>query len=212
FDNVLTHGEAIMAAGYSFCSQSAAAFATDSRSPELVDLILGLQRETKTGPGHRPAAHQAFPGQLRERLTGLAQAGVPMMVSGAYVASGARNCPDAVAFLRSVLGVELRSDNAAALGRVSEVRSPYSAFFGGGTFSYSDELGEKPYAVTMPDAIIPCASGASTIMRYDENQSPAAVAFESPTHKASTFGFPFEAITDKRQRNKLMNQILNFLK
>lgn len=212
FDNVLTHGEAIMAAGYSFCSQSAAAFAIDSRSPEMVDLILGLQRETKTGPGQRAAEHQAFPASLRDRLTGLAQAGVPLIVSGAYVASDGHGCPETAAFLRSVLGIELRCDNAATLGQVSEVRSPYSAFFSGGKFSYSDEAGEKPYAVTMPDAIIPCGAGASTIMRYDENQSPAAVAFESPTHKASTFGFPFEAITDKRERNKLMNQILNFLK
>lgn len=212
FDNVLTHGEAIMAAGYSFCSQSVAAFAADSRRPELVDLILGLQRRTKIGPGQRPAAHQAFPVALCERLADLAATGVPLMVSGAYVASDAVGCAEAVDFLRTVLGVDLRCDNAAALGRVSEVRSPYSAFFGGGTFSYADELGEWPYAVTMPDAIIPCRQGASTIMRYDENQSPAAVAYESETHKASTFGFPFEAITDKRQRNKLMNQTLNFLK
>lgn len=212
FDNVIIHGEAIMAAGYSFCSQSVAAFCVDTRSPEFVDLILGLQRETKIGPGQRAAEHQAFPELLRTRLEGLAGAGVPMVVSGAYVASDGQNTPEVPAFLRSVLGVELRCDNAAAMGRVSEVRSPYSACFSGGNFSYSDELGQWPYAVTMPDAIIPCGAGAATIMRYDENQSPAAVAFESPTHKASTFGFPFEAITDKRQRNKLMNQILNFLK
>lgn len=212
FDNVLAHGVALMACGYGFDSQSADAFVADTRQPRIVDLILGLQKETKVGAGHRPAEHQAFPAALCERMQMLAEAGTAMIVSGAYVASDAVCDSTAREFIGNVLGIGLRSGNASAIGRVSEVRSPYSAAFNGGTFGYSNELGMKPYAVVSPDAIIPVRSGASTVMRYDDNQSPAAVAFVSPTHRAATFGFPIEAVSDPGKRKKLINQILEFLK
>ena len=182
------------------------------RQPRIVDLILGLQKETKVGAGHRPAEHRALPDELCRRLQALAEAGTAMIVSGAYVGSEAGNDATAREFAAEVLGIGLRSGNASAVGRVREVRSPYSAAFSGGTFGYSNEIGMKPYAVVAPDAIIPVRSGASTIMRYDDNQSPAAVAFVAPSHRAATFGFPLEAVSDAGQRKKLINQILEFLK
>lgn len=210
FDNVLAHGVAIMDAGYSFVSQSAAAFAQSDRRPDMVDLILGLQRETKIGVGERAPAHQTFPAGLRRRLESLAADGVGMFVSGAYVASDCRDA-ESQEFLRNVLGISLRSDRASAIGRVSEVRSLYFGSFHGGAYSYSTMPGEQPYAVTSPDAIIPSAPTASIIMRYDDNQSPAAVAMAAPTHRAVTLGFPFEAVKTNSQKRQLMNQILNFL-
>ncbi len=208
FDNVITHGKAILDAGYSFDSQSIAAFVEYTDTPRNVDLIFGLQKETKIGAGERPAAHSVFPPELQGRLEQLAAYGSRLLVSGSYVASDCKS-PE---FLRETLGVGLRSSNAATVGKVSEVRSQYSSEFPDGKFTYSDRLGDKPYAVTSPDAIIPIAPGAVTIMRYDENQSPAAVAYISATHRAVTLGFPIEAITTAEQRNKLMNQILTFFK
>lgn len=208
FDNIILHGAAIMAAGYSFDSQSVSAFVEGTDSPRYVDLIFGLQKETKIGAGQRAAAHHVFPDGLKARLEQLSGVGTRLIVSGSYIAS---DCKD-TDFLRTVLGVGLRSANASTVGRVNEVKSRYSTDFSGGKFTYSDESGQRPYAVTSPDAIIPVAPGAVTVMRYDENQSPAAVAFVSSTHKAATFGFPFEAVDSSAQRKKLMNQILNFLK
>lgn len=208
FDNVIAHGMAIMAAGYSFDSQSVAAFVEYTDMPRNVDLILGLQKETKIGTGERGASHSVFPAELQSRLEQLAAYGSRLLVSGSYVASDCK----APQFLQETLGIGLRSSNATTEGKVSEVRSQFSSEFSGGSFTYSDRLGDTPYAVTSPDAIIPIAPGAVTIMRYDENQSPAAVAYISATHKAATFGFPIEAITSAEQRNKLMNQILNFFK
>lgn len=210
FDNVLAHGVAIMQAGYSFESTSAAAFERSTRRPDLVDLILGLQRSTKIGVGEREAAHQAFTPGLQQRLRELAADGVGMFVSGAYVASDCRDV-DSQEFLRNVLGISLRSDRASAIGRVSEVRSLYFGSFHGGVYSYSTEPGEQPYAVTSPDAIIPSAPTSAIIMRYDDNQSPAAVAMAAPAHRAVTLGFPFEAVKTPAQQRQLMNQILNFL-
>lgn len=208
FDNVVSHGAAIMAAGYDFDSQSVASFVEYTDMPRNVDLIFGLQKETKIGAGERQASHSVFPPELQARLEQLASFGSRLLVSGSYVASDCK-FPE---FMRETLGIGLRSSNASTEGKVSEVRSQFSSEFSGGKFTYADRLGGKPYAVTSPDAIIPIAPGAVTIMRYDENQSPAAVAYISSTHKAATFGFPFEAITSAEQRNKLMNQILNFFK
>lgn len=211
FDNVLAHGVAAMAAGYSFDSSSVGAFTSANRRCDVVDIILGLQKLTKIGRGERPAAHSTFTTELVNVLRTLAANGVPMMISGAYVASDSHNDAEKSAFLNDVLGISLRSDNASWTGEVSEVRSRYSADFNGGKFKFNTELGGRPYAVTSPDAIYPCSPAGATIMRYDDNQSPAAVAYESPTHRAVTLGFPFEAITDASRRRVLMNQILNFL-
>lgn len=210
FDNVAAHGRAIMAAGYSFDSQSVKAFSAGTRRPAMVDLILGLQKETKIGTGERTAAHRTFPPELQARLESLANGGTGIFVSGSYVASDSKDL-ESQAFLRDVLGVKLRSDRGSGIGRVSEVRSIYSPSFRGGTFQYSTRLGDEPYAVTAPDAIIPAAAMGATIMRYDDNQSPAAVALSSPTHRAVTLGFPFEAVKTDVKRNLLMTQILNFL-
>ncbi|MDE7119928.1 MAG: hypothetical protein K2O10_04900, partial [Muribaculaceae bacterium] len=58
---------------------------------------------------------------------------------------------------------------------------------------------------------------AKVIMRYDENGLPAAIAYDSPasTHgdeaRVVTLGFPFEAVNDRVQRNRLMVDIISFL-
>ncbi|MCM1310750.1 MAG: N-acetylmuramoyl-L-alanine amidase [Bacteroides sp.] len=210
FDYVVTHGRAIMAAGYSFDSQSVGAFANSDNRPDLVDLILGLQKETKIGVGERPSAHHTFPIELQNRLSTLADNNVPMFVSGSYIASDSKD-NESIAFLQKVLGIKLRSDRGSSTGSVSEVKSIFSSYFQGGTFTYSTILAQQPYAVTSPDAIIPGSTLAATFMRYDDNQSSAAVAFSGASNKVVTLGFPFEAVTQTAKRQILMNQILNFL-
>ncbi len=211
FDNVLAHGVAIMAAGYSFDSRSVRAFVSDMRCPSMVDLVLGLQKETKIGRGERRASHQAFPPELQSRLDTLAACGVPVFASGAYVASDVQRAEAGRDFLRRVFGVNLRTDRATASGGVSEVRSQFSDDFRSGKFEFATEPGAVPYAVASPDAIYPASGSAATVMRYDENQSPAAVAYAPYSHRTVMLGFPFEAITSAAQRKNLMKQILKFL-
>ena len=203
FDFALVHGNAIMNAGCSFVSSSVDAFANDSLTytPECIDLILGLQKPPFT----------LFPTNLRGRLEVLGKAGVPIFVSGANIGSGLKDKAEKD-FARQTLGIKLRTDKAVRLGEVKEVQSTYSNDFKGGTFDFNTELGGKPYAVTEPDAIVPDASGAATIMRYKESDSSAGVAYRSGSRAAVSLGFPFEAITDASSRNALMNQILDFLK
>lgn len=209
FDYTATHGAAIMSAGYGFDSRSRKAFAESADLPEALDLILGLQRTTEVGTR---MAHQAFPPELRQRLDTLALYGVPMFVSGAYVATDVKGDSIGTDFIGRVLGVRWRTDKATSVGRVAEVRSPYGNAFSGGEFEFSTSLGDKPYCVPSADAIYNVSGSGAVIMRYGDNQAPAAVASAPAGRRCVTFGFPFEAVKTPAARNKLMKQILKFLK
>lgn len=204
FDNILAHGISIMNAGYAFTSTSLSAFLGTSNRPECVDLILGLQHESVPD-------YKAMPVLLQYRLAQLTADGVPVFVSGAYVATDCQSSDGDKEFLANILGLKWRSDHATKHGKVSEVYSQYADVFADISLTFSSELGQKPYAVTSPDAIYPASELAATIMRYDENQSPAAVAFAPLTHRAVSLGFPFESIQEEDARNNLMSQILKFL-
>ncbi len=216
FDFIPLHGEAIMNAGYSFVSTSVKAFIESSSEPDILDLQMGLQRETVVGSGGRATEHQVFPVELQMRLEQLAANGVPMFLSGAYVATDLQNSPSATSmgrdFARDVFGFEWRTDHAAVTGAVSEVRSRFFSDFSGGKFLFGLVSGGAPYEVASPDALYPYSpTSGATVMRYDENQTPAAVAYVSASHRTISLGFPFESICSRRSRDVLMKQILNYL-
>lgn len=212
FDYVATHGAALMAAGCSFVSSSAEAFAADYYSrPAAVDLILGLQKETQTGRGAMPSKYKALTPELQQRLRALAAEGVPLMVSGSYVGSDLTSVADRD-FARTVFGFEWRTSHATAIGGVSEVRSSLFSEFGGGRFLFGMNFGDEPYQVASVDAIYPSSALGSVIMRYDGSQAPAAVAFEPSVNRTVAFGFPFETISSETARADLMKQIIKFFK
>lgn len=211
FDYTLAHGEAIMASGYSFESASVRAFTRSSSTPETVDLILGLQQETIIGAGFRPSEHKTFPPELQDRIDSLVTRGIGFIVSGSYIASDSQTSAADCEFLRRALGIEWRTGHATAIGGVSEVASRFSADFGGGNFLFNVRLGSRPYEVRSPDAIYPSSVSGATIMRYDENQTPAAVAFDGETHRAVSFGFPLEAVDSEDARSVIIGQSLKFI-
>ncbi len=210
-DNILSHGVAIMQAGFSFDSSSAAAFAEGNDMPDAVNLILGLQKQTKIGKGHRPASHATFPQALRERIYDLTRSGIPIMASGAYLASDSKNDSDSQLFLQNIFGLKLRSAMATNSGKTTFVRSQFSNLFNGAAPEFTTAIGARPYVVGAPDAIVGDALGSATIMRYSDNQSPAAVAYKTASHRAVAFGFPLEAIKTQAQLNKLIRQTLQFI-
>lgn len=65
------------------------------------------------------------------------------------------------------------------------------------------------YPVEAPDALRP-VGGGFTVMRYDDGDQTAAVGYEGG-YRSLAMGFPFEAIVDEGQRDRLMQQIMNFL-
>lgn len=215
FDYPALHGAAILKAGYSFVSCSDEAV-EDKLVPmtdyTYVDLILGKECQTKIGRGVKPLAYKTFSPALQEAIAQYCTHGGNLFVSGSYVGTDLWDNPLAPSveadrkFATEVLKYKWRNGRATRTGQVKCVPSPFACLHG--NYSFHNELNAETYVVESPDAIEP-AEGASTVMRYAENNLSAGVAYNGP-YKTVVLGFPFEAIRTEKERNGLMQAILNF--
>lgn len=219
FDYPYIHGKAIMNAGGSFVSSSLEAFTQHPHgSWSTVDLIMGKQRETSTGSASFGTRHKAFPHKLQEALQRCAENGKSLLVSGAYFANDLYDNPfsdDATrgrdeSFARNILGVEWLASKAAITGKAYEtgVIEPFKDL----NFNFTVPPATADlYIVGDPDALNPASKeNGKVIMRYKENNLPAAVAGDFKDRRIVAIGFPFEVIADEKSRHSLMKQILNY--
>lgn len=220
FDYVYTHGAAIANAGYSFISSSAEAFAKATDTPQIVDLILGKQKEIKVGTGAYGTKYKAFPVELQKRLTALAQQGTDMLITGAFVATdiwdnsvAAKSDAEAgKKFAAEVLGIKWRTGQASTTGEAYQVQSRYNEF-GKANYKFNNTLNDTCYIVESPDSFYPADNKTgATIMRYSENNLISGIACDKGTYQTVVIGFPFETIVDESQRNILMKSTLDFFK
>ena len=218
FDYPALHGRSIRAAGRSFCSCSDEALTAgrvDIRAFRLVDLILGEQKRTPwptpAGDSLRGLRYEAFTPELRAAIDTLLSRRGGLLLSGAYIGSDpcAGRAPEdpAVQFIEKKLHYRWTAGHASSDGRLA---STDARFWPRGTpFSFNTLPDERIYAVEAPDAIDP-ANGGRTILRYTENQFSAAVAYKKE-HAVTALGFPFEAVGDADERDRLMAALLTFL-
>ncbi len=219
FDYCALHGEAIVKAGYSFISQSAAAFAASGSTDAIaVDLILGKQKEIKQGRGVYGTRFKTFPTELQNKLRAYTSAGGNVFVSGSFIATDLWDNPnsdEATAeadqkFATEVLGYHWRVGQASTEGQAYEVGCRFKAFTGG-EYDFYNSLNPDFYAVESPDSFYGAdKTKAATIMRYSENNLVAGTAYSPGQYRTVAIGFPFETIKDSEARNSLMRQILNF--
>ncbi len=218
FDFVLTHGEAIRAAGLSFISSSVEAFSAGNAKADIVDLILGKQKEIAQGRAVYGTRFKAFPSELQNRIAAMAKEGTDFFVSGSYVATDIWDNPysdEATAeadkkFAREVLGYNWRVGQASVTGEAYQVPTRFDDF-GKGDYTFNNTLSPDFYAVESPDSFYaPDSSRGCTFMRYSENNLVAGTLFDGGNYRTAVIGFPFESITDDAQRSHLMKQILDF--
>lgn len=219
FDYPSVHGTSILKAGYSFvsCSHKAIEEADVKMNDyHMVDYILGKQCQTKMGrPGVTPLQFKTFSPEMQKALTQYTSAGGNLFVSGAYVGTDlwdshlTNSKKEDRDFATNVLKFKWRTGQAAVLGNVHSVPTPYQVT--AGNFKYSNTLNDSIYIVESPDAIEPADSCAYTIMRYSENELSAGVAY-SGTYKTVVLGFPFETVASPQQRDAMMKEVLTFLK
>lgn len=219
FDFVYSHGKAIKAAGYPFISSGVDAFVASSSRPEVVDLILGKQKEITVG-ATSATRYKPFTPELRERLSLLAGEGVALLVSGSYIGTDLFANPYSMPsvaqadrmFGENVLGVVWRQAKATVTGEVREVKSRYPEFNGYLRFGFNQTLSGDCYAVESPEAFASAnPSQGAPVLRYVENGLVAATAYSGNGHRAVTMGFPFETIREEGARNMLMKSVLTFL-
>ena len=224
FDYPAVHGAAILKAGYSFvsCSDESLTPAPSPKEKEevrledykYVDLILGKECQTKMGRGGvMPLEFKTFSKPIQDAIAAYCNQGGNIFVSGSYVGTDLWDNRLAKAedadkkFATEVLKYKWRVGQAATMGKVKSVASPFATLTG--SYSYYNEPNPDSYVVESPDAIEPASKEAYTVMRYSENNLSAGVAYNG-TYKTCVLGFPFESVRTESERNALMNAILSF--
>ncbi len=218
FDYPFIHGESILKCGYPFVSVSIKSVIDGEVNLikyKFVDLILGEQKTTHwqkaIEDSLRGIRFKTFPVGLQKRITEYCQSGGNIFVSGSYVASDLfneipRDSSD-IKFAENILKYTLDTDHAAKTGDIFSADSLFlpDHFL----FKFSSNLNDSIYAVTASDAVAGI-NGSKIILRYKENQFPAATAFKG-NYGVVVFGFPFETILEKHVRNELMNYVTKYL-
>ena len=184
----------------------------------LMDLILGKQKEIKTGSGLMPTRFKIYTAGLKNALRQFTAAGGCVFLSGAYVGSdlwdnaAGNNDEAGKTFVKDVLGFEGLHGRASLDGTVTTVDSPEIRLSSPGAWSFTSKLNDKTYAVESPDAVRASDDRGFTWMRYGENGLPAAIASERGGYRTVVMGFPLETVTTAQERTSLMSRIMDYLK
>ena len=213
FDFCYTHGESILAAGYSFISVSDEAFISakdlNSDKYKIVDIILGEEKTTPRYKNPLESDFKIFTKPFIAKLKQLTDSGTNLLLTGAYVGSDAEITKDsfAIKFASEVLHYKWRTNHATKNGAVST--TDYAKPYFKGNFQFNTIYAPEIYSVEAPDAIEPSGEGAITAWRYKENNTSAGTLYNGK-YKTIILGFPFETIIKKEERNELMKAMLSY--
>jgi hypothetical protein len=218
FDYPYIHGESIKEAGYSFVSTGAEAVedsSVDLTNYKFVDMILGEQKlidfreESSNSP--KRENYKTFPSKLQNFINQYTRSGGNIFISGSFVASDLFNHERTdsadINFATKVLKYKLDANNVSRNGEVYSVNTDFIKGFN--HIKFNTELNDSIYTAQTSDAIN-CTNGSKVILRYTENNFPAATAYKAK-YGVIVFGFPFETIINESTRNEIMNKIIAYL-
>ncbi|MBN2012826.1 fibronectin type III domain-containing protein [candidate division KSB1 bacterium] len=213
FDYPYIHGVSIRAAGHAFCSVSDEVVIQqeiDLKNYPIVDVVLGEEKTTGWPKPMGEKQFQAWPEPFRQAISDYCSAGGNLFVSGSYVGADiyANQSPDtaALVFSNKMLKFIWRTNHASKGGGVWCVDSTFMDF--GTAFEFNTMPHPDIYAAEAPDGIAPVDSMTSAILRYQENNIGAAVAYRGKKYSIIVFGFPFETIIEQDARDNVMNHVL----
>ena len=211
------HGAALMKAGYSFVSSSVKAVENGTIELErykALDIIMGKQKETKTGRGAKPSRFKALTSGLMNAVTNYTRGGGNVLLTGAYVASDIWDkehpAQAEINFAKNVMGYTWVDGRATLLGEAYSVPTTLKMSDGMSNLTFYNQLNSDFYAVESPDAIKASDERGATILRYKENNIPAGIASSRNGYKTVVVGFPFETIKSENERDEFMQRVMNF--
>ena len=225
FDFIKIHGKAIVEAGYSFESASRDAFTDrESSGASIVDLLCGKQVTVRMGSGAVPDRYQVFPAPLRKALNKHTAEGGGLIISGAYIGTDvwsgifpveaqSEDRTAAQSFVQNVLGYKWVTNHGCYNGTISPCSNKSINLKGDlkRPFEFWQDTNGTIYSVENPDGIIPADKSGETILKYQDNGVPAAVAFKGKGYRTVSFGFPLESVKDAETRNTLFARSLEFI-
>ena len=215
FDYPYLHGQSLVAANCSFYSTSVAAAEggmIDLSGYNLVDLILGKQRTTVVGRGVAPARYRCFSPQLQSVISDYLNSNGALFVSGAYIGTDLTESEGATEadtkFANDMLHIAF-AGNRITKASYATTDSRAAVRFTCGQYNFCRDYRPDYYTVNSVDGFT-AMGGAKVLMRYPDSNIAAGVGYND-THSTFVMGFPFESITDSCCRDRLMNDIVEYL-
>ena len=214
FDYPFIHGESLAANGFTFVSSGEDAVIDSSvnlKKYKFVDLILGEEKSTRWERPYFDSVNgiqfRTFPKQLIKKIKEYCSFGGNLFITGSYVGSDIHFSKDSndIKFLDKFLKFSWDADHASKTGKV---RSSDLSFLPGFNFAFNVNLNDSIYAVGSPDAI-EHSDESKTILRYSENEFGAGTAFKK-NYGVIVFGFPFETILGRLNRDQIMKAVLQY--
>jgi len=213
FDYTSVHGEAILSAGYSFSSSSDESVESGEvsiSSYNFLDIVAGEEKTSEISVGLDPVKsvnYKLFTPALTKLLTTYLSKGNALFISGSYIGSELEADSSTLKFGSGILKTKLGTHYASTSGKVFGVDS--SGVFAGEKFEFNTGHSDKIYRVEAPEAMNP-EKESETLLRYTENTNSAVVGYRG-LGRVVVAGFPFETIQSIEQRNKFMNNVLEYL-
>lgn len=210
FDFPKRHGKSIARAAYSFVTISDEAIEKDGLGMEpyaAIDFIAGEEKSTFLPKNDSLPAYQVLTPAMLEKLNDYLENGGSLFISGAHIATDMHlNGQDSL--VGSVLKYRWRTSNASRTGGFYFMDPEFGAY--SDTYHFNTGIHRDIYTVEGADALEPVEAGASTLIRYRDNNASAAVAFDG-SYRLIAMGFPFESILEAGVRDRMMAEILNYL-
>ena len=225
FDFASVHGQAIMKAGYAFCSCSNEAFCSDTtyaKSVWTVDLICGKQVTTSVGSGLRQK-YTVFTPEIQDAIHKVTQNGGNMLISGSYIGTDLAEkifpvkqdsvlIENSVKFAADVLGYRWSAGQASRIGYVDGVKNTMINTLDLKGFCFHNTVNPKCYSVESPDGLIPASESTKTIFRYKDTGISAGIAYEGSGYRTVCLGFPIETLCNPDTIDHIINITLEFFK
>lgn len=204
------HGKAIKNAGYSFASVSDEVFEQESFKTDnyiIIDVLAGEEKTSYFPKNDSVKQYQLCTKAFIQKLDTYLNHGGNLFISGAHIATDFhQNQQDSV--LSNLLKIKWRTSNASKMGNFYFMDTAFAK--PDITFRFNTDYSPTIYRVEGADALEPADSTAQTIIRYNENNMSAGVAYKD-TYGLVTFGFPFETILNENQRNHIMKKVIQYL-
>ncbi len=186
FDYPAIHGRAIQAAGkYSFASTSERALREkhiDLSPYTAIDIIYGVQKEFHPTTGALLEDYHRRGGRLL--VSGANMLHSPQFSSPCLGVTGGKKITDKTI------------DHINGLGL---------------SFTIHRQLNSESYSVPAPHSLMATHNTVTPLLNYAGGETAAVLNSPSKGTRSVTLGFPFESITDHRQRNILMGYLLQLL-
>lgn len=217
FDYPYLHGEAIKAAGYSFVSASKMSVLKSEvklHKYEIVDLILGKERQRVPLHGaNKKVEFKTFEPEMQKAIMQLTESGGNILISGSNIVSDLVLADNSMTldklFMENTLKIKWKADKVNNLSQVDFGISPLKEIPDNIRLSFFAVPNEKSYFVEAPDIVVPADAKAVKICEYEQNNTSAGVAYKGK-YGVCAFGFPFETIQNKDDRESLMKGVLTF--